>query len=60
MATMQVKWKRLFFQTTLWLATEIILTSIGLDDLADFTEYHIASKLEAGIELLNSPTVTIV
>jgi len=41
---MPVRWKRLFWQSIVWLAAEIILTSIGLDDLADYSEFHITSK----------------
>jgi hypothetical protein len=36
----QVHWKKLVFQTTVWLVTEVLLTSIGTDDLADYSEFH--------------------
>ncbi|WP_302849223.1 hypothetical protein [Leptolyngbya iicbica] len=41
----------------IWLAAEIILTSIGLDDLADYGEYHSTSKHGAISQLIyNIPT----
>jgi len=48
---MQVRWKRLFLQSLLWLSAEVILTSIGLDDLADYGEFHAASKQAAIAQL---------
>ncbi|WP_204141213.1 hypothetical protein [Halomicronema sp. CCY15110] len=54
---MSVRWKRLFWQSIIWLAAEIILTSIGFDDLADYGEYHITSKHGAIAQLVqNIPT----
>ncbi|MGK7890517.1 MAG: hypothetical protein AB4042_14395 [Leptolyngbyaceae cyanobacterium] len=44
---MQVRWKQLIIQSTVWLLTEIVLTSIGIDDLADYSEYRHASKTVA-------------
>jgi len=39
-----IRWKRLLLQSTLWLVAEIVLTCMGLDDLADYGEYHFTSK----------------
>ena len=36
---MQIKWKTLFVKTIAWLAAEIYLTFLGLDDLADYSEF---------------------
>jgi preprotein translocase subunit SecG len=36
---MQVKWKKLLTQITLWLVAEIILNLLGLDNLADYGEF---------------------
>ena len=44
---MQVRWSQLFIQLLLWLSAEIILTCIGIDDLADYGEYHLSSKTVA-------------
>lgn len=53
----QVRWKKLFFQTTMWLVAEVFLTCIGIDDLADYSEFHfiyrddLTARLEDGIGL---------
>ena len=36
---MQVQWKKLLARMALWLAAEISLNFLGLDDLADYTEF---------------------
>ena len=36
---MRVKWKVLSRKTLIWLAAEIILTFVGMDDLADYSEF---------------------
>lgn len=36
---MQVKSRQLLFKLSIWIATEIILGYVGLDDLADYSEY---------------------
>ncbi len=32
-------WKSILLRTTVWLAAEVMLGVIGLDDLADYSEY---------------------
>ena len=36
---MQISWKILLTKTIIWLASEILLNSIGLDTLADYSEF---------------------
>ena len=36
---MKVKWKKLFVLLVMWLATEIFLNFLGLDDIADYGEF---------------------
>lgn len=36
---MPIKWKTLFGKTIAWLAAEIYLNFLGLDDLADYSEF---------------------
>lgn len=36
---MNVRWKKLLFKTTFWLATEVCFTLIGIDDLVDYSEF---------------------
>ena len=35
---MYIRWKKLFTNTLIWLAAEIILNSMGIDTLADYEE----------------------
>ncbi|MEM6716891.1 MAG: hypothetical protein AAF827_19290 [Cyanobacteria bacterium P01_D01_bin.6] len=41
----------------LWLSAEVILTSIGLDDLADYGEYHVTSKQAAIAQLVQTAPI---
>ncbi len=36
---MKVKWKKLFALVVMWLATEIFLNFLGVDDIADYSEF---------------------
>ena len=36
---MQVQWKKLLAKTIVWLAAEILLSLLGLDNLADYSEF---------------------
>ncbi len=36
---MQIKWKTLLSKTFIWLVAEIVLNSMGLDTLADYSEF---------------------
>ncbi|HEY9889066.1 MAG TPA: hypothetical protein V6D02_11740 [Candidatus Obscuribacterales bacterium] len=44
---MSICWKRLLLQSLVWLTAEVILTVIGLDELADYGEYHLTAKCAA-------------
>ncbi|MGB3758239.1 MAG: hypothetical protein WBA07_17985 [Rivularia sp. (in: cyanobacteria)] len=36
---MNIRWQKLLVKTSFWLATEIILNLVGIDDLADYSEF---------------------
>jgi hypothetical protein len=36
---MKVQWKKMVVKITVWVAAEIILNLIGLDNLANYTEF---------------------
>jgi hypothetical protein len=36
---MNAKWKKLLFKVTVWLVAEIYLNLLGLDNLADYSEF---------------------
>ena len=41
---MPIRWPKLLQKTLIWLATEIILNSLGVDTLADYSEFVFTSK----------------
>ncbi len=41
---MAIKWQTFLTRTLIWLALEIIFNSIGLDTLADYSEFIIYNK----------------
>lgn len=43
----QVQWKKVLVKTVVWLAAEIILNSLGLDELADYSEFIYEQELQA-------------
>ncbi len=36
---MKVIWKQSLYRVMVWLAAEVILNCVGLDDLADYSEF---------------------
>lgn len=36
---MSVKWRKLLLRGSIWLILEIILNCVGIDDMADYSEY---------------------
>ena len=55
---MKIKWQKLWVKTILWLGVEIILTLMGLDDLADYSEFLYELKEVASMEK-TVPTLTV-
>ena len=53
---MKLEWKKLIVKTTLWLTVEIILNLLGLDNLADYSEFIYEHKL-AGLGRLYQPAL---
>jgi hypothetical protein len=47
----QVRWKKLFFQASMWLVAEVFLTCIGTDDLADYSEFQFTYREEGMAQL---------
>lgn len=42
---MKVHWRKFFIRVSVWLAAEVLLNMIGIDDLADYSEYHFEQKV---------------
>ena len=55
---MKIKWKKLGIELIFWLGTEILLTSIGLDDLADYSEF-LGQQKEITASVKAYPTLTV-
>jgi hypothetical protein len=36
---MDIKWKKLIFQVGVWIALEIVFSYVGVDTIADYSEY---------------------
>ena len=41
---MQVQWRKLITKMTVWLLAEVVLTYVGLDNLADYGEYLLSGN----------------
>ncbi len=41
----QVTWKNLIMKLTVWLLSEILLTFLGLDNLADYSEFIFSQQV---------------
>lgn len=54
---MKLQWKKLLVKTTLWLAAEIILNVVGLDNLADYSEF--IYEQDAALGYLNQPAIVM-
>ncbi len=53
----KTKWKQFVYKIGVWLAAEICLNLIGLDNIADYSEYIFAQDLD--LKLKNRRTVKI-
>ncbi|MEM7727079.1 MAG: hypothetical protein AAF208_12010 [Cyanobacteria bacterium P01_A01_bin.45] len=51
------RWKKLLCDISIWLIAEIILNLMGIDDLADYSEFLLGNK---STPLLNNTTATFV
>lgn len=45
---MKAQWKSILFKTTIWLAAEIFLNLLGIDNLADYGEFVFGRKSITG------------
>ena len=41
---MEVKWSKLVLKIVVWLSAEIFLTALGLDNVADYSEFVFQSR----------------
>lgn len=57
---MEVRWKKLFVKTSVWLTAEIILTVVGLDNLADYSEFALQSQKLTQVTEAFSNLITLI
>lgn len=57
---MKIQWTKLIFKTVIWFATELTLTCLGLDDLADYTEFVFQNRGDLTIAVSSSDITTLV
>jgi hypothetical protein len=55
---MKVEWKKVFVKTAIWLATELVLNLVGLDNLADYSEFLYEQEV-VGLGYLDQPAIVI-
>lgn len=52
---MKLRWKTLFVQVVIWTVSEVALNCVGMDDLADYSEF-ILDRKQALIEAIAEST----
>ena len=57
---MEVRWKKLFVKTSVWLTAEIILTVVGLDNLADYSEFVLQGQKLTQVTEAFSNLITLI
>ncbi len=57
---MKVKWRKLFVETSAWATTEVMLNLVGLDNLADYSEFVFQTKAIADATEAFSHLITLV
>ncbi len=55
----KVRWKKLLVESSIWLIAEIILNLIGIDDLADYSEFLLENKYVARINRVTTTFVIV-
>lgn len=54
-----VRWRRLCTQGSLWLAAEIVMGLIGLDTIADYSEFLLQSRLLHGTSITITQNISV-
>jgi len=57
---MKVQWQKLFIKTSVWLTAEILLNVIGLDNLADYSEFMINNQAFSQVTQAFTNLITLV
>jgi hypothetical protein len=54
---MKMQWRKMWVKASIWLVTEIILNLLGLDNLADYSEFIFEQEVAIAT---HQPQVTVV
>ncbi|MDJ0620094.1 MAG: hypothetical protein QNJ63_25700 [Calothrix sp. MO_192.B10] len=57
---MKVQWQKLFLKTSVWLTVEILLNVMGLDNLADYSEFVFNNQALSQVTEAFSNLITLV
>ncbi|MDJ0800929.1 MAG: hypothetical protein QNJ51_29670 [Calothrix sp. MO_167.B12] len=57
---MKVQWQKLFLKTSVWLTAEILLNVMGLDNLADYSEFVFNNQAVSQVTEAFSNLITLV
>ena len=55
---MKIYWSRVVVRSIVWLMSEIILSAIGIDDWADYSEYLF--ELDRALAVCRTPIVIVI
>lgn len=55
----KVRWKKLLFHGSVWVSTEVLLGAVGLDNLANYSEFLTQSRISTHIMEAVSNVVTM-
>jgi hypothetical protein len=55
---MKFYWKKVLLKTTIWLAAEIMLNLLGLDNIADYSEFVYGQEVVL-LNSLHQPTIVL-
>ena len=57
---MKVQWQKLFIKISVWLTAEILLNVIGLDNLADYSEFMVNNQAFSQVTHAFTNLITLV
>jgi hypothetical protein len=56
----KIRWKRLLLKSSVWLSAELVLNVVGLDNIADYSEFLLKSQVIAQVSEVVSNLITMV
>lgn len=56
----KIRWKKLFLKSSVWLSAELVLNVVGLDNIADYSEFLLKNQVVAQVSEVVSNLITMV